>query len=467
MKKLLPKKYRRLLWAGVLACLVLYVLGSLLVPPLAGTQRKSDRQIKLPAPAAERVRLVDGNEEALLWRLRLIRSAQSEIVLSTFDFRADESGSDVVAALLDAAERGVQVRLLVDGMNAQLHLQGSAAFQALATHENAEVRFYNPLRLTRLWTANYRCHDKYLIIDRGAYLLGGRNTSDLFLGSGGTTRQNMDRDVVVYGGGSGRGSAAALLDYFEDIWALDTNREFRINGEAGRVLRAAAALRERWTAITGEAGRLTPIDWDAETIQADGVTVLRGDCAARNKEPVLLNTLTALMQGGREQIVVQTPYIICNRTMYDALEKAAGGAAQVQIITNAPQSGANPWGCADYLNQKKTILSTGVSVCEWHGERSMHTKTILIGDRFSIIGSFNWDMRSAYLDTELMLLVDCPELNAALRAETDEMVRQGRLLLPDGTAVEGAAYTAPEMPLYKKFLQPVLRVVIRPFRYVL
>lgn len=97
----------------------------------------------------------------------------------------------------------------------------------------------------------------------------------------------------------------------------------------------------------------------------------------------------------------------------------------------------------------------------------MHTKTILIDDRFSIVGSFNWDMRSTYLDTELMLLVDCPELNAALRAETDEMVRQGRLLLPDGTAVEGAAYTTPEMPLYKKLLQPVLRVVICPFRYVL
>lgn len=466
MKKLLPKKYRRLLWAGLLVCLILYVLGSLLVPPLAGTQRKSDRQITRPVPAAERVCLVDGNEEALLWRLRLIRSAQSEIVLSTFDFRVDESGSDVVAALLDAAERGVQVRLLVDGMNAQLHLQGSAAFQALAAHENAEVRFYNPLRLTRLWTANYRCHDKYLIIDRSAYLMGGRNTSDLFLGSGGTTRQNMDRDVVVCGDGSGRGSVTALLDYFEDIWEVDTNREFRVNGEKGTVQRAAAALGERWAAITG-AGRVTPIDWDAETIQANGVTVLHGDCAARNKEPVLLNTLTALMQGGRERIVVQTPYIICNRAMYDALQKAATGAAQVQIITNAPQSGANPWGCADYLNQKKTILSTGVSVCEWHGERSMHTKTILIDGQFSIIGSFNWDMRSAYLDTELMLLVDCPELNAALRAEADEMVRQGRLLLPDGTAVEGAAYTAPEMPPYKKILQPVLRVVIRPFRYVL
>lgn len=45
----------------------------------------------------------------------------------------------------------------------------------------------------------------------------------------------------------------------------------------------------------------------------------------------------------------------------------------------------------------------------------MHTKSILIDDRLNLIGSFNWDMRSAYLDTELMLLVDCPALNAALR----------------------------------------------------
>lgn len=125
---------------------------------------KSAARTKLPRPAAERVCLVDSNDDALRWRLRLIRSAQSEIILSTFDLRADNSGTDVIAALLDAAERGVQVRLIVDGINAQLHLCGNASFQALAAHENAAVRLYNPLRLTRLWTANYRCHNKYLIV---------------------------------------------------------------------------------------------------------------------------------------------------------------------------------------------------------------------------------------------------------------------------------------------------------------
>ena len=97
----------------------------------------------------------------------------------------------------------------------------------------------------------------------------------------------------------------------------------------------------------------------------------------------------------------------------------------------------------------------------------MHTKSILIDDRLSLIGSFNWDMRSAYLDTELMLLVDCPALNAALREQTEEMMRQSRLVAPDGTETAGAAYIAPEHSPLKAALQSVIRSLIRPVRFVL
>ena len=97
----------------------------------------------------------------------------------------------------------------------------------------------------------------------------------------------------------------------------------------------------------------------------------------------------------------------------------------------------------------------------------MHTKSILIDDRLSVIGSFNWDMRSAYLDTELMLLVDCPALNAALREQTEEMMRQSRLVSPDGTETEGESYIAPERSPLKAALQSVIRILIRPFRFVL
>ena len=129
---------------GVSLCFLIYLLVSLIIPPLIGTHEKSDTQAEVSITTSERVCLIDNNEDALLWRLRLIRSAQEEIILSTFDFRADSSGTDVIAALWGAAERGVQVRLIIDGINAQLHLSGSDVFQALAAHDNVEVKFYNP-----------------------------------------------------------------------------------------------------------------------------------------------------------------------------------------------------------------------------------------------------------------------------------------------------------------------------------
>ncbi len=65
------------------------------------------------------------------------------------------------------------------------------------------------------------------------------------------------------------------------------------------------------------------------------------------------------------------------------------------------------------------------------------------------------------------LLVDSPALNAALRADTEALLRQGRTLTPAGAILPGADYFPPEEPLLKKLLQPVLRAVICPFRYLL
>ena len=74
--------------------------------------------------------------------------------------------------------------------------------------------------------------------------------------------------------------------------------------------------------------------------------------------------------------------------MYNALKKVTDNV-EVQVITNAPQSGANPWGCADYLNHRDDILETGVDICEWNGSFSMHTKTILIDDPIQCMDDIN------------------------------------------------------------------------------
>lgn len=66
---------------------------------------------------SERVAYVDDNTEALILRLQMIEMAQEEIILSTFDFNGDESGKDMMSALMHAAHRGVKVKVIVDGLS--------------------------------------------------------------------------------------------------------------------------------------------------------------------------------------------------------------------------------------------------------------------------------------------------------------------------------------------------------------
>ena len=76
--------------------------------------REGERALNMAGQ--ERILNIENNVDALVWRLRLIESAKENIVLATFDFRDDNSGQDMMAALLNAADRGVKVQILVDGM---------------------------------------------------------------------------------------------------------------------------------------------------------------------------------------------------------------------------------------------------------------------------------------------------------------------------------------------------------------
>ena len=77
------------------------------------------------------------------------------------------------------------------------------------------------------------------------------------------------------------------------------------------------------------------------------------------------------------------------------------------------------------------------------------------------------DMRSVYLDTEMMLLIDGPALNAILRDEAQQMMYEGKTISPDVVTVTGELYITPKVSATKQVLQSLLRIIVRPFRYVL
>ena len=462
-------------------------------------------------PGGERIRCIDDNEEALLWRLRMIGAAKKSIVLATFDLRADESGTDLLAALNHAAEKGVEIKLLIDGIYQQLFLNGSKEFQALAARENVEVGVYNPVSPVGIFKLNYRMHDKYVIVDDKMYLLGGRNSNDIFLGDY-TTDVNVDRDILVCDTTNGKGESLQELEaYFQQIWNEDcvkikggrkknsseisvseeaaddsegtesnlknpdivngkSNAENEITDETQERLSKYekqyqslemryASLKEKYTDIEDYSS------WQEDTIPANKITLVNNGTHAGPKTPLVLQTIRYLAQNA-DNVTIQTPYVICNGYMYDTLNEIAFHA-RLKIILNAVEKGSNPWGCTDYLNQKKKILNTGADVYELMNEVPVHTKAVLLDDRLSVVGSYNLDMRSTYLDTELMLVIDSKELNQQIQSTEGTYIEKSKEVLSNGQETEGGQYETKVLNWQKKLFYGVLRIIIRPLRQLL
>ena len=464
--------------------ILLYVIGSLICYPMLTKRHVLKQKEKYAEQAAKEtvdrsasVRCLDDNTQALVYRLALIESAQRELIMTTFDMSDGESGQDLMAAMLQAADRGVRIRLMVDGINAWLKLEKSDLFGAFSTHPNIEIRFYNPIRLTKLWKLNYRMHDKYLIADDTAYILGGRNSNNLFLGAYRDT-YNIDRDLYVMERTEKnasdvmqkkeRNSLQDIKAYFEKIWVQPDQKIFR-KKETENTKEGLALLREHYKELQTaypEAFSETETLLTQDLIRVDSIQFLHNPLYADEKVPVVYQRICQEMEQG-ETILIQTPYIICDKGMYQDLSELCRAGKQIEIITNAVESGANPWGCTDYLNERKSILKTGAGVYACMAGQSLHTKTVLIDDETSIVGSYNLDLRSTYLDTELMLLVKSKELNKQLRDQAAAYQEKSAYEKAGKPSRTGSLYEKKEMSDMQKVIYSILRILIRPIREVL
>ena len=104
---------------------------------------------------------------------------------------------------------------------------------------------------------------------------------------------------------------------------------------------------------------------------------------------------------------------------------------------------------------------------ELMNEYPVHTKAVLIDERLSVVGSYNLDMRSTYLDTELMLVIDSEKLNQQIRATESDYMEKSKEVLANGHETEGAKYKKKILNRQKKIYYSVLRLLIRPLRQLL
>ena len=387
--------------------------------------------------AGESAKILVDNSDALFERVYMIKNAKTNISMSTFDFRADEAGQIMIGALMSAADRGVKVNLLVDGINSWIQMEWNPYFYALSCHENVTVKVYNKANPLVPWKSIARMHDKYLIADNSTYILGGRNTYNRFLGDY-STYQNYDWDVLVYSDTIQENSSVnKLIDYAEKIWHDRDCSIFHNSRYLKRWTCVKNASKDIYTAynnyISDNESKMASYDYKEDTIPVNKITILSNATNCGMKDPVIWANLTELVVNARERAKIHTPYIICNDVMYRSLEEMAVSDADIILMTNSAPNNDNPVGAAELESSMPDILATGIDLWEFSGERAYHGKSIVIDDNISIIGSFNMDIRSTYLDTELMLVIDSEEINAQMSSYMEKYEKQSVNILSDGT----------------------------------
>lgn len=455
----------------VLLAFLLYFVVGMLVPfvHLKTVRPQEKEKIKTESfynrsgkNGVDRARIVEDNQEALDMRLHMIQKAKKEIILSTFDIREGDSTEDIFAALVQAAHRGVRVKILVDGLYGTLHMSGKPIFRAAGSDPNIAIRFYNTPNPLKPWTIHGCLHDKYLVIDNQYLLMGGRNTFDYFLGTHKGKGVGLDREIFIVNTGKEKDSAVGQVkQYFQNVWnlkvcktAFDRWSAAKRQTEIQRLLKKAQTL------------RIPKIDDEEITVHTKKTTLVTNPTHIYGKEPLVWETLKQLMLHANRRIMIHTPYAVFSKEMYHGMKEITQKVPDTTIILNSIASGDNICASADYQKNKNKIIHTGVSLYEYMGKHSTHGKSLVIDDDLAVVGSYNFDCRSTYVDTETMLVVHGKEITKQLEEKLYALKDGSLKVRRDGTYEKNKKVREQTMDTKKRRMITFLSYLIQGFRYL-
>jgi len=389
-----PRRTARL--AAVAAALVL----SLLLRPAA--------------VEADGARLLLDDQGAAEARVELVLRAEDEVLASAFIFGDDPFTLTSLTLLRGAARRGLAVRLLIDAQWNKL----PRAVEAHLLAEGVEIRHYHPFRICRpLWLTR-RLHDKLLIVDGARMITGGRNVESPYFGFGDQIhrRDYVDADVLVAGA-----AAAEARAYFRELWESREVRPSRASATPEELAQAAAALDRHgsWLDARVREALVDPSRWPRPPAEVGAVRFLHDPVGRKGQAPGTGQGLLGLLDGARESVVIESPYLVPSRAFRRGLARALERGVAVRILTNSLSTTDNLWPQAGYVGKRDNLVRQGVELWELAGERTLHTKAAVIDGKTAIVGSYNLDPRSEHLNSEVAVVMEDPALAADLLAWMD------------------------------------------------
>jgi cardiolipin synthase len=339
---------------------------------LSGLMLLSNRIVANTMLEGNRIVALVGGEEAYPAMLKSIRHARETINLSSYIFDAEGVGAEFVDYLLEAAGRGVEVRIIIDALGEKY----SRVSPRTAFH-NSPVRLERYLPLRNGAYINLRNHRKLLIVDGREAFTGGMNIRSCHLQT-----------------------FASLADSVCDV-------HFSVSGPV--VADLQRTFLGDWYFVSGEKlenPRFFPV------IQAAGnglaCCIADGpDREFRKIEQIIMGALSC----AKEQVCIMTPYFVPDREMISALITAALRGVDVRVVL--PGCNNLPfvhWASRSMLWE---LLAYGIKVY-YQPPPFVHTKLLLVDNIWSLVGSANLDPRSLRLNFELNLSVFDAELSATI-----------------------------------------------------
>ena len=407
--------------------------------------------VEEPHPSA--FKLLDRSDDALRWRLTLIDSATQSIDLQYYLYHGDSTGLLVTSRLVEAADRGVRVRVIIDDMSTmafspkQIELRDSMAALMIA-HPNISLRLFNsgPNRdalgrgidfATDFDQLNHRMHNKSLTADNRATILGGRNIGDEYMGL--NSHFNF-RDIDVLGIGAVARQTSEVFDLFWNSgWVVSANDTKRSKAEAVFEEQRQAMERELRRSPELERFSLASRTWQSElnavlpTLHYGRSEVLTDRPEADGISHDLFDWLTASLPTATSEVMMTNAYLIPDETGIGILKDLSAAGVEVFIHTNSLASHDVPAVNSHYKAMRKPILKSGALLYEARHDAEikqsivdtqpvasrymgLHAKSMVIDRRYAVIGSANFDPRSAYLNSEMVAVIDSESLAAELRS---------------------------------------------------
>ena len=388
--------------------------------------------------------MVSSNLDAFAARSLSARRAGRSLDLMYHIWHSDLTGRLLAYDVLEAANRGVRVRLLLDDIN---DFGRDPAYLALDDHPNIEVRMFNPSRARkgrlrrglemalRPVSLTRRMHNKAWIADGVLAIVGGRNVGDGYFDAA-EASNFRDLDLLMVGD-----AVDQTAEIFDQYWNSPVVIPIRaLSKEAGA---DRAAVRHRFVdLVRSESSRpyldhvrkrsnlalaLNEIEWHF----IDNVRVISDppEKALRDKnESWLKNMLSPLVIGASRTIEITSPYFVPRKEAAKALLGLVDSGVDVAILTNSLAATDVAAVHSGYSRHRPRLIKGGVRLFELqpHGRGSdislfgskgtgLHTKAFVADERIGFIGSFNFDPRSASLNTEMGVLFEHPPLAKKMR----------------------------------------------------